>query len=82
MVEQVARAIYTEFPLAHIDDVPFSRLGHLEREVMMLMAKAAIQAMRNPPEIVIRTISAYGVCAGETALAWEKAIDAALSEGK
>lgn len=48
------------------------------RTNMNTMARAAIEAMKSPPARVIRALSAWGVCAGDTAAAWDNAIQVAL----
>jgi hypothetical protein len=81
MVERVARAICAnegngELCVCADEGLP---LAQMCRDPVQ-QARAAINAMRNPPEAVIRELGAWGVCAGNTNAAWERALDVALNE--
>jgi hypothetical protein len=81
MVERVARAICANEdngePCVCAKGLPVAQMC----QNPVRKARAAINAMRNPPEAVIRELGAWGVCAGDTNAAWERALDVALELG-
>jgi hypothetical protein len=78
IVEAVARAIYeAEKPNHHAGWEVFSKIGN-NRDFQMKIARAAIEAMREPTEKMINR----GYATRPTKACWQAMIDAALADGK
>lgn len=79
MIERVARAIAGKLD----DNTPWKECGQGFRETCILLARAAIEAMREPTEAMLDAYSLTSMSWNDEAVAksvWYPMIDAALKE--
>jgi hypothetical protein len=83
MVEKVARVLYEKNHPRDSSWSPWEALNPSEVGCYTDLARAAIEAMRSPPEYVLDAMNPSGRYASVVIPeAWNDAIDAILSEGE
>jgi hypothetical protein len=76
MIADVARAVEVAWATWKHDN----RRQHVSWDDVpdQLLARAAIEALRKPPERVLAAFNSYAMCAGYISEGWEAAIDELL----
>ena len=81
MVEKVARAIHNSDPDG-LGALPWDELEDWQREFYISDARAAIEAMREPTEFMVRSLPERAVWQDEAAMNYRLLIAAALNESE
>jgi len=84
MIERIARVCYRHaYPEVREDDLNFDGLPEPRHELYMTMARAAIDAMREPSEKMVLTAYEHAPLGDhDPESAWKTMIDVALQESK
>lgn len=78
MIERVARALYAATPFKETEG-GFDAQSETYRKMCRLLARAAIEAMREPTDAMFEAAKPYGLCMSALDDAWCDMIDVALS---